>query len=134
MIVELAHRLHHANVARHLQNLGKINDAIGFLVVVVDRPATNAELTNIIDTTVGLYRLFLQCQSQIDRLKRGSRFVKILNRPLTETSGRKTPIPIGVIRRRRRQHQQLAVGDVHHNRGSLLGLPFGHLSRKRLHR
>ena len=59
VIVQLAHRLDHADIARHLKNLGEINQAIGFLVVVVNRPATNGELTDVVNAAVGLNRLLL---------------------------------------------------------------------------
>ena len=134
LIIQLPHRLDHADIARHLENLGEINQAIGFLVVVVNRPTTNHELTDVMNAVVGLNRLFLKRQGQVDWLKGGARFIEILNRPLTETSGRETPILIGVVGRSRCQHQQLTVGDIHHDRGALLRFPLSHLRRKGLHR
>ena len=45
---EVAHRLHHRHVARHLEHGGEIDHAIGLAVVVEDRPTADLQLPHII--------------------------------------------------------------------------------------
>ena len=85
VVIQALHRLHHADVAGHLQDLGEIHQTVGFLVVVVDRPTADGELTDVIHTVFGADRFLLKRQSQIDRLEGGPGFVEILHGPLTES-------------------------------------------------
>ena len=55
-----AHRLDHADIARHLKHSCKIHDPIALAVVIANRPATNGEGPTVVNRLIGLDHTFLQ--------------------------------------------------------------------------
>ena len=86
VVIEAPHRLHHSDIAGHLEDRGEIHQTMGLLVVVVDRPPADGELTDVVHTVRGTNRFLLERQGQIDRLEGGPGLVEILDGPLPEPS------------------------------------------------
>ena len=55
-----AHRLDHADIARHLKHSCKIHDPIALAVVIANRPTTNGEGPTVVNRLIGLDHTFLQ--------------------------------------------------------------------------
>ena len=98
--------------------------------MVVDRPATDLKLADIMHTVIGLDHLLLKGERQVDRFEGGTRLVEILNRPLAEAPWIESPVAVGVIGRCRGEHKQLTVADIHDDGRPFFRLPLGDLIRQ----
>ena len=123
LAVEVRHGLHHAHVARHLQHRGKINLTMAAVVGIEDRPTADRELTSVVDAAVGIDRLLLQGQGEVDRFEGRARFVEILHRPFTEQAGIEFPVGVGFIGGSGGQGQEFAVAGIQHKGSPALGTP-----------
>ena len=130
--LEPAHDLHHADIAGNLEQRRQIDDPIGPPIGIEDRPATNAELADVIDRGIGIDRLFLQGQGEVDRLEGGPRFIEILHRPFAEQTRVVFPKTVGVVTGAGGKGQYFAVAGIHHQGGATLGVPLLHLTGKGL--